>query len=160
MDDEGTADRFEEWLSPTYDVLTASEGEDALAAIDESVDVILLDQAIPGIEGDHVFVTLRDRGFDCRVALVSERIDRGLDMGFDAYVEKPVTRAELDATVSSLCSRNSRDAIQRQLSSKRIERNVRLAESDARSVETDPQLQRLEREIDRLERELDDVTPR
>jgi len=61
--------------------------------IDETVDVVLLDRMMPGMSGQEVLAAIRERGLDCRVAMVTA-VDADFDvieMGFDEYLGKPRT---------------------------------------------------------------------
>ena len=87
-----------------YEVRTAYSGETAMEALDESVDVVLLDRRMPGLPGDEVLERLRERGLDCRVAMVTA-VDADfdiIDMEFDDYVVKPVSRDELLGTIDRM----------------------------------------------------------
>jgi DNA-binding NtrC family response regulator len=103
-DHERVAKSFEIWLSDEYDVRTALDGEAALAAVDDSVDVVLLDRHMPGRSGDEVLEAIRERGLDCRVAMVTG-VDPDFDiveMPFDEYVQKPLDESALRETVERL----------------------------------------------------------
>ncbi|MFB6270405.1 MAG: response regulator [Halobacterium sp.] len=95
---------YEYRLDDAYDVRTAGDGETALAAVSDDVDVVLLDRDMPGLSGDDVLAEIRDAGYDCRVAMVTadEPEDDVVDLGYDAYVEKPVSEAELNEVVDRL----------------------------------------------------------
>ena len=112
VDDEpGLADLYAAWLSGTYDVETATSGDDALDVIDETVDVVFLDRRMPGRSGDEVLVELRDRGCDAAVALVTA-VDAGFDvleLPLDAYLAKPVERDALTDAVERLRPRPTYD---------------------------------------------------
>ena len=114
-DEPDVAETYELWLAGEYDVRLAASGSEALEAIDEAVDVVLLDRMMPGMSGDEVLAELRERGYDCRVAMVSA-VDPDFDiieMGFDDYVTKPPTKAELVATIEELLAREERtEAVQ------------------------------------------------
>ena len=78
-----------------YKVLTAENGEDALALMDsEYVDLVVLDIMMPKVNGLTVLRTLRARGSALPVLLltardaVADRVD-GLDAGADDYLIKP-----------------------------------------------------------------------
>jgi DNA-binding response OmpR family regulator len=105
VDDEpDVADAYAAQLDGEYDVSTAYGGEKALDTLDESVDVVLLDRRMPGVSGDEVLERIRDRGLECRVAMVTA-VDPDfdiIDMPFDDYVIKPVSRDELFGTVERL----------------------------------------------------------
>jgi DNA-binding response OmpR family regulator len=103
-DEAHVAAVYRRMLASDYEVRTATTGEEALAGLDESVDVVLLDRMLPGISGDDVLAAIRARGVDCRVAMVTA-VEPDVDvvrMGFDAYVSKPPTRAELRGTIERL----------------------------------------------------------
>lgn len=105
-DDRRLVDLYVEGLSDDYTVRTAYDGEEALGKFDDEVDVILLDRRMPGLSGDEVLESIRDRGYDCRVVMVTA-VDADidiLDMEFDGYITKPVTIEELQDTVSKTVS--------------------------------------------------------
>jgi len=106
-DDPGILDTYSEWLSREYDVVTAADGEEALDVIDDTVSVVLLDRRMPGMSGREVLDKIRDEGYGCRVGIVTAvnpDFDV-IDMGFDDYLVKPVTKEELTTTVESLLER-------------------------------------------------------
>ena len=107
------ADSYAEWLDAEYAVRTAYTGEGALAALDDAPpDVVLLDRRLPDLSGEAVLDAVEERDIDCRVALVSA-VEPDLDvleLGYDLYVEKPVTDAEtLRSAVETLCRRDEYD---------------------------------------------------
>ena len=114
-DETELAELFAEWLSEEYDVEVATDGETALELVDDDTDVVLLDRRMPGLSGDEVLETIRERGLDPRVAMVTavEPDFDVLDMGFDDYVVKPLFRADIQRLVGGLLER---DAYDRQLS--------------------------------------------
>lgn len=110
-DEPDLADLYAAWLSDEYRVRTAYGGREALDSLDDDVDVILLDRRMPGLSGDEVLVAVRDRGIDCRVAMVTA-VEPDFDiiaMGFDDYLVKPVTKDALQETVESLLRRSEYD---------------------------------------------------
>lgn len=110
VDDEtDIVDMFAIWLRDEYDVRTATGGEAALDELDASVDVVLLDRRMPKLSGDEVLETIRDEGYDCRVVLVTavEPDVDIIDMGFDDYLVKPVTRDDLRDVIESMLRRAS-----------------------------------------------------
>mgnify|MGYP006294928089 CR=1 FL=1 len=107
-DERELADLFADWLDATYDVRTAYSAADALAELDDEVDVVLLDRRLPESSGDDVLEAVREEGYDCQVAMVTA-VDPDFDLlelGIDAYVVKPVDRAELTGLVSRLLARS------------------------------------------------------
>ena len=105
VDDEpAVADSYAAHIREQYTVKTAYGGEEALEALDEDVDVMLLDRRMPDLVGDDVLEAIRERGLDCRVAMVTA-VDADfdiVDMDFDDYVVKPVSGDELLETVERL----------------------------------------------------------
>ena len=103
-DEQDVADAYAAQLEDEYIVSTAYSGQEALDELDDSVEVVLLDRRMPGISGDEVLDTIRDRGLDCRVAMVTA-VDPDFDiieMPFDDYVIKPVSRDDLFSTIERL----------------------------------------------------------
>ncbi|MGB9965958.1 response regulator [Halobacterium hubeiense] len=155
-DEEDLADLFTAWLSDEYSVETAYSGQAALDALDESVDVVLLDRRMPDLSGDAVLTEIRERDLDCRVAMVTA-VDPDFDiveMGFDAYLTKPVTNEDLHGVVETLLARKRHDAaVQRyfQLVTKRAALD---AQYGADATE-DPKYEALEAEIESLKAEVD-----
>jgi two-component system response regulator MprA len=94
-----------------YDVAFAVDGGDALAAVERSVpDLLVLDVAMPGLDGIAVCRRLRGRGLATPVLLLTARdaVDdrvRGLDAGADDYLVKPFATEELLARIRALLRR-------------------------------------------------------
>jgi DNA-binding response OmpR family regulator len=110
-DEQDIADLYTTRLSIEYDVRTAYDGDGALDRIDEEVDVVLLDRQMPGKSGDEVLDRIDERGIDCRVVMVTA-VDPDFDiveMPFDDYLTKPVTREELEGTVEEMLTRTAYD---------------------------------------------------
>ena len=94
-----------------YAVRLAGDGGTALARVEESVpDLLVLDVAMPGLDGLAVCRRLRSRGLGLPVLLLTardtleERV-AGLDAGADDYVVKPFATEELLARVRALLRR-------------------------------------------------------
>lgn len=94
-----------------FHVVRASGGRAALAAIDSvSPAVILLDLAMPDLDGLEVLRQLRAGGDDVPVCILSARDDvddrvRGLQAGADDYVVKPFALDEVTARLQALLRR-------------------------------------------------------
>lgn len=112
-DETDIAETYRLWLEDRYDVRIAENGEEGLNNLDEAVDVVLLDRMMPGLSGDELLDEIRAEGLDCRVAMVTA-VDPDFDileMGFDAYLSKPVKSDQLRATVENLLERSEYDSL-------------------------------------------------
>jgi DNA-binding response OmpR family regulator len=110
-DDSDVVALYEAWLADSYEVRCTTSGDEALGALDESVDVVLLDRRTPGITGEDVLETVRDRGIDCRVAMITavEPDSDIVDAPIDEYLLKPVDEHDLTTTVDILQRRQRYD---------------------------------------------------
>jgi two-component system, OmpR family, response regulator MprA len=94
-----------------YVVRVADGGGSALAAIEQSApDLIVLDVAMPGVDGLAVCRRLRAKGLSLPILLLTARDaldDRvaGLDAGADDYLVKPFAAEELLARLRALLRR-------------------------------------------------------
>lgn len=97
-----------------FRVATASDGEAALVAVEESTpDLIVLDWMLPHVSGLEVCRQLRRRPETRDVPIImltargeeSDRI-RGLEVGADDYVSKPFSPSELIARVRAVLRRS------------------------------------------------------
>jgi len=94
-----------------YDATVAKTGEDGFFQLNtEPFDLVILDWMLPGHDGIEILKTLRARGTETPVLLLTARDaieDRvlGLDSGADDYLMKPFAFAELLARVRALLRR-------------------------------------------------------
>ena len=95
-----------------YEVAAVADGGAALAAVERSVpDAIVLDVAMPGLDGLSVTRRLRGKGLAVPILLLTardaleERV-AGLDAGADDYLVKPFEARELAARLRALLRRN------------------------------------------------------
>ena len=94
-----------------YEVELAADGGAALASLERSVpDLVVLDVAMPGLDGLAVCRRLRAKGLAIPVLLLTARDavpDRveGLDAGADDYLVKPFATEELIARLRALLRR-------------------------------------------------------
>jgi DNA-binding response OmpR family regulator len=110
-DEPDLADLYAAWLQDACTVRTAYDGSEALDQLDGGIDIVLLDRRMPGLSGDEVLETIRDRELDARVAMVTA-VEPDFDiiqMGFDDYLVKPVSKEDLLETVDQLLLRSTYD---------------------------------------------------
>jgi two-component system copper resistance phosphate regulon response regulator CusR len=94
-----------------YEAAIAHTGEDGFFRLStESFDVVLLDLMLPGRDGLQILKTLRERGVDTPVLVLTARDtleDRlaGLNNGADDYLRKPFAFAEVLARLRALARR-------------------------------------------------------
>lgn len=110
-DEEMNLVLMEAMLAPLgYEVLTASDGEGALAMVaQESPDLILLDVMMPRLDGFTVCRMLKDdettRFIPVIMITALDQLEdrlRGLDAGADDFLTKPFNELELTTRVRSL----------------------------------------------------------
>ena len=160
-DEPDLADLYAAWLGDEYRVLTAYGGQEALDALDsadEEVNAILLDRRMPGLSGDEVLAAVRERGIDCRVAMVTA-VEPDFDilkMGFDDYLVKPVSSETLRETVEGLLQRSEYDDEMQELFSLTSKKAMLEAEKSATELDDNAEYQRLTDRIRELRSKADE----
>jgi two-component system, OmpR family, response regulator len=115
-DDEATAAEIVwELIGRGFDVEHVGDGLEGLRrASSGTYDVITLDRLLPGLDGLSVASSLKDRGIDTPILMISalndvdERV-RGLRAGGDDYLTKPFALDEMAARVEVLIRRRKSD---------------------------------------------------
>jgi two-component system sensor histidine kinase VicK len=91
-----------------YDVAEAGDGASALAALDErEFDVALLDYRLPDIDGLSLLQTMKQRGCDAMVCMITAyaNIDTAIAatrQGVDFFLPKPFSPDDLEGVVATL----------------------------------------------------------
>lgn len=94
-----------------FDVISAYDGESALEQMRrQSVDVVLLDIMLPGIDGYEVCREIRKSSDDVYIMMLSakgEEFDKilGLELGADDYVTKPFSPREVTIRIKRAMKR-------------------------------------------------------
>ena len=98
-----------------YEVTVAHTGEEGFFQLNAGVfDLLLLDLMLPGRDGMEILTTLRKRGFETPVLILTARDaveDRvlGLDSGADDYLVKPFAFPELLARLRLILRRGKKE---------------------------------------------------
>lgn len=107
VDDEpDLVDLYSATLSADFEVHAAYGGPEAVELVDDVgyFDVALIDRRMPELSGDEVLTHLHEAAPNCRVAMVTavEPDFDVMDMPFEEYLVKPVSRAGIRDTVDRL----------------------------------------------------------
>lgn len=98
-----------------YDVIEASNGEDAIKKFDEhfnEIDIVILDIMMPVIDGFEVCKYIREKSSRVGIVMLTaktQEMDKitGLMVGADDYVTKPFSPSELIARIDAIYRRVS-----------------------------------------------------
>ncbi|QLD89267.1 HalX domain-containing protein [Natronomonas salina] len=159
-DERDLADLYAAWLESDYEVRTAYGGEGAIEALDESVDVALIDRLMPTISGDEVLEYVRSEGYECRVAMVTavEPDFDIIEMGFDEYIVKPIRHGDLTEVVESLVSRSTYDRQLQEFFALASKRAALQSQKSAHELDESEAYADLEVELEELRDELHRTT--
>ena len=163
-DEELLVDSYEALLGRHFDVETATSGAEALDALDESVDIAILDRRMPQYSGDELLAEIREQGYDCHVIICSG-VEPGTDiigMDFDDYLVKPVGNDDILGAVERQLYLENYDEELRDYCALEAKHRV-LEQSNSHNVlVSHHEFERLEERIERLEQslEMSDVNPR
>lgn len=111
-DDSAERELYEEMLKNQYDILKAKNGEKALEKISSEINLIMLDRKMPGLTGDQVLEKIRNNE-DPKIreipTIMLTALNADLDiinMGFDDYLNKPVSPKQLREKIQETLSLN------------------------------------------------------
>jgi DNA-binding response OmpR family regulator len=132
-----------------YEVALAPTGEEGFFRVHaETFDLVILDLMLPGRDGLEILKTLRKRGLQPPVLILtardalSDRVE-GLDAGADDYLVKPFAFPELLARIRALLRRGRGEQVLRfkiadlelDLVTRRVTRRAQTIELTARELE-------------------------
>ena len=101
-----------------YEVVVARDGKEGLdKAATEKPDIILLDVMLPLMSGIDVCRTLRTRGIETPIVMLTARSQEtdkvvGLEVGADDYVTKPFSVKELLARIRAHLRRSAKQVVE------------------------------------------------
>ncbi|GGJ09697.1 DNA-binding protein [Halobellus salinus] len=158
-DERDLADLYATWLRDEYRVRVAYGGREAVDELDDEVDIALLDRRMPDLSGDETLEAIRERGVDCRVAMVTavEPDFDVVEMGFDDYLVKPVARDALEDTVENLLLRNTYDEGIQELFALASKKALLESEKDPATLDTNEEYQELSERVAELRADLDET---
>ncbi|WP_227357041.1 HalX domain-containing protein [Haladaptatus salinisoli] len=158
-DEEDVTDLYATWLEDSYDVRRAYEGHSALEKLDDEVDVVLLDRRMPGLSGDEVLEQIRNRELHSRVVMVTAvKPDFDIiDMGFDDYLVKPVSKDDLYTTVEGMLTRVEYDDRMQEYFSLVSKKAVLEAEKDEEELAENDGYRELTVRVETLRETVDDA---
>ncbi|MEZ3115445.1 HalX domain-containing protein [Halobaculum sp. MBLA0147] len=159
-DEPQVAELYRSYLVDDYEVAIAETGEEALSVVGPETDAVLLDRRLPDRPGADVLAEIRDRGLDCRVAMVTavEPDTDIVEMGFDLYLVKPATRDDIRDVVSRLETRAEYDDTLQELASLVTKRSLLETERTAAELDGSAEYHELLDRIRSLQSELDDLS--
>ncbi len=109
-DEEEILDFLERILNDKYDILKAENAKDALEILNtEAVQLIIADVMMPQMDGFELCKTIKSNFDSSHIPVIlltakntiQAKIE-GLELGADAYIEKPFSKEHLFAQISSL----------------------------------------------------------
>lgn len=160
-DEADTAGLYAEVLGDDYEVLVATDGEEALELVSSAVDVVLLDRRMPRMSGDEVLATLRAREGDYRIVMVTAvdpDVD-AIDLDFDDYLVKPVGPADLVDAVERMLIRKTVDAQLREVMALTTKMATLESKLEPVELEESARYRELEARFKELRETIEDVDP-
>lgn len=121
--DRRITDMYGQWLTDRYSVVRTHNGEELEGQLDDSIDVVIYDEGLPGVDSR---VLLDAVGDDCRtVALVGDR--PGLDFlafTFDDVRRKPIVRETMLEAIETQLRRRGQSQVRRERASLAARRSL------------------------------------
>lgn len=159
VDDEPSlVEIYTHWLESDYRVRTAECGETALEALDDDVDIMILDRLMPGMTGCEVTDAVRKRDLDCMIVMATA-VEPDFDlisMDIDTYLTKPIERDELLTTVSQMLDRQRYAELEREVCQLASKRATLVTSRNETALQASKEYDELETRIGELREQLDD----
>lgn len=142
-----------------YEVRTAADRQTALEKLDDGVDVVLFDRRLPELSVHDVLAEIREHDIECRVVVLTDSgpsVD-SVDGDVDAYLQTPVSRERLVATVEAMLRRTAYDTKLQEYFSLATRKSALEAEHDREALADHPEYRVLSDDLDRVGADLDEI---
>jgi DNA-binding HxlR family transcriptional regulator/DNA-binding response OmpR family regulator len=153
-DDPRQVELLSSWLSAEYDVVTATDGKAAREALDETIDVAILDRHLPDTTGEKIVENARQAGISPPTGFLSSAdvSVSATELPADLLLSKPATRDRVLEAVNTLYRMNELSALGRRVRAR--EHRLRFVrEEHGPAVETAPAYERADATLDDLQEE-------
>lgn len=153
-DDPRQVELLSSWLSAEYDVVTATDGKAAREALDETIDVAILDRHLPDTTGQKIIENARQAGISPPTGFLSSAdvSVSATELPADLLLSKPATRERMLEAVNTLYRMNELSTLGRRVRAR--EHRLRFVrEEHGPAVETAPAYERADATLDDLQEE-------
>ncbi len=153
-DDPRQVELLSSWLSAEYDVVTATDGNAAREALDETIDVAILDRHLPDTTGEKIVENARQAGISPPTGFLSSAdvSVSATELPADLLLSKPATRDRVLEAVNRLYRMNELSTLGRKVRAR--EHRLRFVrEEHGPAVETAPAYERADATLDDLQEE-------
>ena len=153
-DDPRQVELLSSWLSAEYDVVTATDGKAAREALDETIDVAILDRHLPDTTGENIIENARQAGISPPTGFLSSAdvSVSATELPADLLLSKPATRDRVLEAVNTLYRMNELSTLGRKVRAR--EHRLRFVrEEHGPAVETAPAYERADATLDDLQEE-------
>jgi DNA-binding HxlR family transcriptional regulator/DNA-binding response OmpR family regulator len=153
-DDPRQVELLSSWLSAEYDVVTATDGKAAREALDETIDVAILDRHLPDTTGEKIIENARQVGISPPTGFLSSAdvSVSATELPADLLLSKPATRERMLEAVNTLYRMNELSTLGRRVRAR--EHRLRFVrEEHGPAVETAPAYERADATLDDLQEE-------
>ncbi|WP_247003248.1 winged helix-turn-helix transcriptional regulator [Halosolutus gelatinilyticus] len=152
-DDRRLLELFSVWLAAEYDVITTSNGRDALHLLDDSIDVAIFDRNMPELRGEEVAAAIEIERRPPTAILTSKQVSPAdVSLPADLLLQKPITKTELHDAIEELRRLDDESPIARDVLARK--RRLDFVETHLGSVvTTTPPYRTAEAELERIEAE-------
>jgi DNA-binding HxlR family transcriptional regulator/DNA-binding response OmpR family regulator len=153
-DDARLLELYTLWLVVDYDIVTATDGRNALHLFEESIDVAVLDRSMPVLNGDEIAASVEHIDQRTPVAILTSQQVTPADVSLpaDRLLRKPITEDALRTAIEELNRLATEAPVAREIQARR--HRLEFVEAHLGSTVRSTEPYRLAKaELDRLETE-------